>query len=67
MKNLKGRPFFISHGMHDEIIPPKFGREAAELLKKTGAQVTNREYLMGHQVSEETMRDLAAWLKTILS
>jgi len=67
MNNLKGRPFFISHGMHDEIIPPKFGREAAEFLKKTGAQVTYREYLMGHQVSEETMRDLAAWLKTILS
>lgn len=66
LSKLKDRPFFISHGTYDEIIPAKFGREAAQFLKDAGAQVTYREYLMGHQVSEETMRDLTAWLRPIL-
>jgi phospholipase/carboxylesterase len=67
LSNLVGRPFFISHGTYDEIIPVKFGHEASEFLKNAGAQVTYREYLMGHQVSEEAMRDLASWLRLILS
>ena len=66
LDKLSNRPFFISHGMYDEIIPPRFGREAAEFLKQAKAQVTFHEYMMGHQVSEATMLDLAHWLKAIL-
>lgn len=66
LDKLNTLPFFISHGMYDEIIPTRFGRQAAEFLKEAKAQVTYREYAMGHQVSNETMLDLSRWLKAIL-
>ncbi len=62
LHELNGLLSFISHGMYDELIPVHHGREAAELLKAGGADVVYREYSMGHEVCEETLRDLAAWM-----
>jgi phospholipase/carboxylesterase len=67
LHELNGLDTFVSHGTYDELIPVRFGREAAELLKKAGAHVVYREYAMGHAVSENTMRDIATWAKGILS
>jgi len=58
---------FISHGTFDEIIPVQLGREAVELLKEAKADVVYREYPMGHEVREETLRDLEVWIKQLLS
>lgn len=66
LRELNRLPVFISHGTYDEIIPVQLGREAAELLKKAGADVVYREYPMGHEVREETLRDLAVWIKRLL-
>jgi len=63
LQNLNGLPVFISHGSFDELIPVQLARESAELLKSRGAEVTFREYLMGHQVETETLMDLAVWMK----
>ncbi len=63
---LGGFPAFISHGTYDQTIPVRLGRESAEFLKKAGANVGYREYPMGHEVREETIRDLAAWTKNRL-
>lgn len=63
LQNLNGLPVFISHGSFDELIPVQLARESAELLKSGGAEVTFREYLMGHQVETETLMDLAVWIK----
>ncbi len=57
---------FASHGTYDQIIPVQHGRESAEFLRKAGANVEYREYSMGHEVREETVRDLAAWAKNRL-
>lgn len=57
---------FISHGTLDQVIPIRLGREAADLLKKAGANVQYQEYPMGHEVREETVRDLSAWTKSLL-
>ena len=64
--NLAGFPVFISHGLNDTIIPIRFGREAAKLLTDAGANVTYREYLMGHEISEETIQDLKRWISQVL-
>ena len=64
---LGGFPIFISHGTYDEVIPVQLGREAAELLSKAGANVVYREYSMGHQVSEDTLKDLSDWTKKIIT
>jgi phospholipase/carboxylesterase len=66
LHDLNGLSVFISHGAWDEIIPVEFGRESAQLLKTAGADVLYREYQMGHEVREETLRDLAAWTREIL-
>lgn len=67
LNNLKRFPIFISHGTYDEIIPVQLGREAAEILRKAGANVLYREYPMGHQVSEETLNDLSDWTKAVIA
>jgi phospholipase/carboxylesterase len=66
LKQLNGLPVFISHGAYDEIIPVKLGRESAELLRAAGAEVDYHEYLMAHEVREETLRDLSIWIRKLL-
>lgn len=65
LHDLNGLPVFISHGAWDEIIPVEFARESARLLKTAGAEILYREYLMGHEVREETLRDLSAWTRNL--
>ena len=67
LRNLTGFPVFISHAFNDPVIPVRLGREAKEILAEAGADVTYREYPMGHQVSEETLSDLKQWMKKILA
>jgi phospholipase/carboxylesterase len=67
LHRLNGFPVFISHGVCDEVIPIKLGRESAEALKAAGADVTYHEYQMGHEVREETLRDLSIWMRRIVS
>ncbi len=61
-EQVKGRPFFIAHGLYDPVIPVQFGRRSAELLRKAHADLTYREYEMGHQIGEECLNDLMQWL-----
>lgn len=65
LRGLDRLSVFISHGAWDEIIPVKYGRESAELLKEAGAEVVYREYQMGHEVREETLRDLNSWMRKL--
>lgn len=66
LSNLAGFPVFISHGSNDPLIPVRFGREAAKLLTDAEADVTYREYSMGHEIREETIRDLKQWMPKVL-
>jgi phospholipase/carboxylesterase len=67
IQQLNRLPIFISHGTLDIVIPVKFGRESAEFLKTAGADVTYLEYPMGHEVREETLRDLNDWMRKLLA
>jgi phospholipase/carboxylesterase len=66
VEDLRGFSVFISHGIYDQIIPVRLAHESAELLESARARVEYREYPMGHEVSEETVRDLSAWIKNLL-
>jgi len=59
---VKGKPFFVAHGVYDPVIPVQFGRRAKELLQKASVDLTYREYEMGHQIGEESLNDLMQWL-----
>lgn len=54
---------FVAHGLHDPVIPIQKARRAQELLSKTGADLTYKEYPIQHTISEESLTDLAQWLQ----
>lgn len=55
-------PVFVAHGTEDPVLPVEHGRAAKRLLEGLPVTLTYREYPMGHQVSEESLADVAAWL-----
>ena len=64
--NLVGRPAFVAHGVHDDIIPVEAGRMTRDLLERHGVDLTYREYRMAHQVSAEEMAEARDWLDLVL-
>lgn len=53
--------FFITHGIHDPVIPVEMAHRARDLFRQSHAHVTYREYPMAHQISEQSLADLVAW------
>ena len=63
---LSGTSFFISHGLFDPVIPVQLGRETRELFRKSNAEWAYREYPIGHEISEEGLRDASSWLTSLI-
>ncbi len=59
---LAGTHFFIAHGTNDQVIRVEFGRRANELFEQTDADFVYKEYPIAHEISVQSLRDLAAWL-----
>jgi len=60
-------PVLLAHGTHDPVIPLARAREAQEALTRLGFAVEWHEYPMPHSVSNEEIRDIAAWLGRVLA
>jgi phospholipase/carboxylesterase len=60
---LAGVEFLITHGTEDSIVPVMLGRRADKLLNARHARYTYREYPMGHQISDESLADVSAWIR----
>lgn len=61
-EGIRGKPFFVAHGRYDPVIPYAYGTRIREVLSEHGADVTYREYDMGHQINEESLGDMIGWL-----
>jgi len=59
---LSGLPVFIAHGIHDEVIGIQEGRAAKAFLSGLPVRLEYHEYAMGHEISSESLGDIAAWL-----
>ena len=59
-------PIFMAHGTHDPMIPMARALRARETLTGLGYRVEWHEYAMPHSVSLEEIRDISAWLGTVL-
>ncbi len=59
---LAGFPVLWQHGRSDPVVPVAFGHEARDVLGALGLRVDYREYPIGHEISEQSLRDLAGWL-----
>lgn len=55
-------PIFVAHGTEDQVLPIHHGRAARELLQRLPVALTYREYPMGHQISDQSLADIAGWL-----
>ena len=59
---LAGKPVLITHGLYDPVLPIEHGRSARDYLSSLPLELTYREYPMAHEVTAESLRDVAAWL-----
>ncbi|MCA1613914.1 MAG: alpha/beta fold hydrolase [Acidobacteria bacterium] len=59
---LAGLPVLVTHGLYDQMLPVSNGRAIRDRLAELGAALTYREYPMAHEVSAESLRDVARWL-----
>lgn len=65
--DLSDIPFFLSHGIHDDLIPPVAMQKAKGILEKAGAQILAKEYETGHGLTEQTVSDLREWMQAVVS
>lgn len=59
---LRNKPFVLTHGQQDTIIPVEWGRASRDLLKNLGVDLTYGEFPMGHQVNMESLSLVSTWL-----
>ena len=60
---LKGKPFLLTHGEQDTLIPVEWGRESRDRLQGLGVDLTYHEFQMGHSVSRESLAVINKWLE----
>ncbi len=63
---LRGLPILVVHGTDDPVLPVHHGRASRDLLARLPCLLTYREYAMGHQVTEESLAGVVAWLRARL-
>ncbi|WP_299075054.1 alpha/beta hydrolase-fold protein [uncultured Paraglaciecola sp.] len=63
----KHTPIFIAHGTHDDVVPIFMGNAAFKVLESNSYQVTWHEYPMQHNVCNQQLNDISAWLQDKLS
>lgn len=65
-EQLQGLPFFVSHGIYDEVLPIENGRATQEILSQLPVALTYKEYPMAHEISPQSFADVTAWLQARL-
>jgi len=64
--NLAHLAYFITHGTDDPVIPIHLARHTRALFGGSNAEVTYKEYPIGHQISEESLADSVEFLNRLL-
>jgi phospholipase/carboxylesterase len=65
-ERLAGKPVLAVHGLYDDVIPVRYGREVRDKLSALPVALTYKEYPMAHQVSMESLEQARDWLKAQL-
>jgi len=56
-------PTLVQHGTADELIAVERAQQSLEALRALHVPASYREYEMGHEISAESLGDLAQWLE----
>lgn len=59
---LKDKPFILTHGEQDTMLPIDWARASRDRLQALGVDLTYNEFQMGHNVSMESLSVISAWL-----
>lgn len=59
-------PIFLAHGSHDPVVAPARAEAARAELQRLGYALQWQEYPMGHEVCEQEIDDLSAFLLRVL-
>jgi phospholipase/carboxylesterase len=62
-ERLASKPFLVVHGTADTVLPIRNGRASRDILASLPVALTYQEYAMGHEVSAQSLADVAAWLE----
>jgi phospholipase/carboxylesterase len=65
-EELSGLPFLVVHGTADMVLPISYGHASRQLLSSLPVELTYHEYRIGHEVSQESLADVTAWLSAQL-
>jgi phospholipase/carboxylesterase len=65
-ERLAGKPILLIHGTGDQVLPIHNGRRSRDLLSKLPVALDYREYPIGHEISQRSLADVAAWLSARL-
>lgn len=63
---LKGLPIIAVHGLYDQVLPIADGRRIRDELGALPVDLTYKEYAMAHEVSQESISDIARWVEARL-
>jgi phospholipase/carboxylesterase len=66
-ESVAGTRFFWGHGTADPAIPFALAVEGRRVLRDAGADLTARDYPIGHGISPDEARDARGWLQAALS
>ncbi len=59
---LKDKPFILTHGEQDTMLPIDWARASRDRLQRLGVDLTYNEFQMGHTVSMESLSVISGWL-----
>ncbi len=54
---------FYGHGTQDQVLSIEKGRKCSAELKKSGIEVTTKEYPIKHKISPQELKDIEVWYK----
>ena len=60
---VKDKPFILTHGEQDTMIPIDWARASRDQLQKLGVDLDYHGFQMGHSVSMESLAVISTWLK----
>jgi phospholipase/carboxylesterase len=64
---LVGVPVFLTHGVHDTVVPAELQRRTWDyLVRESGSPVWARRVPTGHELTAKTVSELAGWIEARL-
>lgn len=63
---LEGFPVMLVHGLYDQVLTISNGRASRDYLSTFPVTLTYHEYPMAHQINDQSLGDVQAWLSSQL-